>query len=48
MNRLGLVGLGWGKACDIVGRIIVVILKKRLVTGHWPVLDPSHNHHGTM
>lgn len=29
MDRLGLVGLGGGKACDIVGRITVVILEKR-------------------
>lgn len=37
MDRLGLVGLGWGKTCDIVGRIIVVILKKKKerMVGHW-------------
>lgn len=37
MDRLGLVGLGGGKACDIVGRITVVILDW-LVIGHWPKL----------
>lgn len=45
MDRLGPVG----KACDIVGHIIVGKGRKEwLVIGYWPELDPSHNHNGTM